>query len=242
MRVAEGYVAEVLIPWGQPLLSGGPAWRKDASNTAAEQAQQIGMHHDGMHFYPLRAGRHDGGDSERGLLVLNHEYVDRTLLYTDGDSVVTKEKVDKALAAHGVTVIEIALVDGSWTAVDSSLNRRITMSDTDGLLRSGAGRSSDAVIGARQPRPGHAQQLCPRLDALGHVPDVRGELARLLRHAGPVVGTEPGRGQIRASAPPAPATAGTWPTSASTWLGIATRSTVSAGWWRSIPSIRRPHR
>lgn len=93
LSVPEGYTAQVLIPWGTPIRSGGPAWRKDASNTAAEQAQQIGMHHDGMDLFPT--GRN------AGLLVLNHEYIDMTLLYTDGDAVMTKEKVDKALAAHG---------------------------------------------------------------------------------------------------------------------------------------------
>ena len=71
--VPEGYVAEVLIPWGTPILSAGPAWRKDASNTAAEQAEQVGMHHDGMHFFSTGKGP---AGSARGLLVLNHEYVD----------------------------------------------------------------------------------------------------------------------------------------------------------------------
>jgi uncharacterized protein len=51
--VPPGYTAEVLIPWGTPLMSNGPAWKKDASNTSAEQEQQIGMHHDGMHYFPL---------------------------------------------------------------------------------------------------------------------------------------------------------------------------------------------
>jgi secreted PhoX family phosphatase len=37
--VPDGYEAQVLIPWGTPIRSGGPAWRKDASNTAAEQAE-----------------------------------------------------------------------------------------------------------------------------------------------------------------------------------------------------------
>ncbi|GAA3974092.1 PhoX family phosphatase [Actinomadura viridis] len=116
--VPEGYVAEVLIPWGTPLNSRGPEWRKDASNTAAEQAQQIGMHHDGMHFFPSGRGE--------GLLVLNHEYVDRTLLYPDGDAVMTKEKVDKALAAHGVSVVKIEQSGGRWRQVDSRYNRRVT--------------------------------------------------------------------------------------------------------------------
>jgi secreted PhoX family phosphatase len=123
LTVPAGYTAEILIPWGTPIRSSGPAWRKDASNTAAEQAQQIGMHHDGMHFFPLAHGR---TGSRRGLLVLNHEYTDRTILYTDGDAVMTPEKVAKALAAHGVSVIQIELVDGAWRPVDSRFNRRIT--------------------------------------------------------------------------------------------------------------------
>ncbi|MFD0856897.1 PhoX family protein, partial [Actinomadura adrarensis] len=116
--VPEGYVAEVLIPWGTPLNSRGPKWKKDASNTAAEQEQQIGMHHDGMHFFPT--GR------DEGLLVLNHEYVDTTLLYPDGDAVMTKEKVDKALAAHGVSVVKVKKDRGGWKNVDSRYNRRVT--------------------------------------------------------------------------------------------------------------------
>ena len=119
--VPSGYTAEILIPWGQPLFSNGPAWKKDASNTAAEQEQQIGMHHDGMHYFPLLS---EG--NETGLLVLNHEYVDPTLLYTDGAATMTQEKVNKALAAHGVTVIKIGVVSGKWQAIDSPYNRRIT--------------------------------------------------------------------------------------------------------------------
>ena len=121
--VAPEYTAEVLIPWGTPLQSDGPAWLKDASNTAAEQAQQVGMHHDGMHYFPLERGP---GGSSHGLLVLNHEYVDRTILYEDGDAVMTSEKVAKALAAHGVTIIEISSESGTWSQVDSRYNRRIT--------------------------------------------------------------------------------------------------------------------
>jgi len=121
--VPDGYTAEILIPWGTPLFSNGPTWEKDASNTAAEQEQQVGMHHDGMHYFPLEPGPMG---SQRGLLVLNHEYNDRTLFYPDGDAVMTLEKVNKALAAHGVTVIKIELLGGIWQPVDSLYNRRIT--------------------------------------------------------------------------------------------------------------------
>ena len=118
--VPEGYTAQVLIPWGTPLHSRGPAFRKDASNTAADQERQIGSNHDGMHLFPL------GKDS--GLLTLNHEYVDTTGLYADGSAVITKEKVNKALAAHGVSVVKVERDrrSGKWKNVDSRYNRRVT--------------------------------------------------------------------------------------------------------------------
>lgn len=92
--VPDGYTYDVLIPWGTPLSTGGPAWSEDAANSAADQAQQVGQHHDGMHFFPLDG--HRSRDS-RGLLVLNHEYVDPILLTADGATPVTPDKVAKAL-------------------------------------------------------------------------------------------------------------------------------------------------
>lgn len=112
----EGYVAEVLAPWGEPIGVPGrmPAWREDAGNSAAEQAVQMGMHHDGIHFYPLE------GSSTHGLLVMNHEYTDDGLLHTDGMKTWSAEKVRKSQAAHGVAVIEVALKDGRWQMVRPS--------------------------------------------------------------------------------------------------------------------------
>jgi secreted PhoX family phosphatase len=149
LTVPDGYVAQVLIPWGTPIRSSGPAWHKDASNTAAEQAQQIGMHHDGMHFFPLGHGR---VGNRRGLLVLNHEYTDRTILYTDGDAVITQKKVDKALAAHGVSVVAIELVGDSWQRVDSRFNRRIT--GTTPMRFSGPVRAGHPALQADNPPMG----------------------------------------------------------------------------------------
>ncbi|MBA9001694.1 PhoX family protein [Thermomonospora cellulosilytica] len=123
IAVPEGYTAQVLIPWGTPLHSRGPQWRKDASNTAAEQAAQVGMHHDGMSFFPLGAGPLG---SRQGLLVLNHEYVDQVLLFPDGDAQMTKAKVDKALAAHGVTIAKVVQGKDGWKLADSRYNRRVT--------------------------------------------------------------------------------------------------------------------
>lgn len=122
-----GYSVEVLIPWGTPLRSNGPTWKSDGSNTAADQLAQVGMHHDRMHFFPLGKGPEQ---NRRGLLVVSHEDIDPVALYSIADKVgaapLTKAQVDKALAAHGVTIIEIALVEGHWQPVDSRYNRRIT--------------------------------------------------------------------------------------------------------------------
>jgi secreted PhoX family phosphatase len=113
--VPEGYVAEAIAAWGEPIGMAGnmPAFKSDASNSAANQAVQMGMHHDGIHFYPL-----DG--SKRGLLVMNHEYTDDGLLHTDGMKTWSAEKVRKAQAAHGVAVVEIELKDGRWQMVRPS--------------------------------------------------------------------------------------------------------------------------
>jgi uncharacterized protein len=122
VTVPTGYTATPLLPWGEPVGIAGamPAFRDDASNTAAEQALQMGMHHDGMHYVPL-----DG--SRRGLLVTNHEYVDDGLLHADGLATWSAEKVAKSQAAHGLSVAEIELRDGAWQPVrPSRYARRIT--------------------------------------------------------------------------------------------------------------------
>jgi secreted PhoX family phosphatase len=120
--VPEGYTVQVIAPWGEPVgLSGDmPAFKENGGNTAAEQEAQMGMHHDGIHFFPQ-----DGGKS--GLLVMNHEYTDDGLLHADGMKTWTAEKVRKAQAAHGVAVIEVEDKGGKWDIVrPSPWARRIT--------------------------------------------------------------------------------------------------------------------
>jgi uncharacterized protein len=159
IRVPEGYVATVLIPWGTPLFS-DVTWKPDASNTAAEQERQVGSHHDGMHYFPLGGPR---SASTRGLLVLNHEYVDPILLTPDGQLPVTFEKVQKALAAHGVTVVEVELGSSGWRhVVDSPLNRRVTGNTP--VLFSGPAKD-DARLVAKTPQRGTLNNC-----AMGYTP------------------------------------------------------------------------
>jgi uncharacterized protein len=121
--VPPGYSAEVLYAWGDP-ISDGAAFRPDAANTVADQERQAGMHHDGIHFFPLPAG---STSSTRGLLAVNHEYTDDGLLHVGGMTPWTAEKVAKSQAAHGVSVVEVALANDRWTVVrPSRYARRVT--------------------------------------------------------------------------------------------------------------------
>jgi hypothetical protein len=112
-----------------------PAWAADGSNSAAEQALQTGMHHDGLHYYPL-----DG--SRRGLLAINHEYTDDGLLHPGGMSAWSAEKVNKAQAAHGISVLEIELAGNAWRVVrPSRYARRITATTPVALAGPAAGHA-----------------------------------------------------------------------------------------------------
>ncbi len=148
--VPVGYSAVPFIPWGTPIQPGGPALVPGTpplvpgGNTAAEQEQQIGMHHDGMHFFPIGRGRQR---SRRGVLCVNNEYTDEGYLHTASPttraraatettpavaenplkSSYTPEMVRKSQAAHGVSIVEVAQGrDGAWAVAKSKVNRRIT--------------------------------------------------------------------------------------------------------------------
>ena len=150
--VPEGYSVQVIAPWGDPVgLSGeSSAFKPDASNSAAEQEAQIGMHHDGIHYFPQDS-------SSSGLLVMNHEYSDDGLLHADGMKTWSREKVRKAQAAHGVSVIEVAQKNGRWDIVrPSPWARRITANTPcavsgpaagHALLKTAADPSGTRVLG-----------------------------------------------------------------------------------------------
>jgi secreted PhoX family phosphatase len=125
VAVPTGYTAKVLIAWGDP-VSDGPAFNQDASNSAAEQALQWGMHNDGLVYFPISG-------PTRGLLAQNNEYADEGLLFPDGIANWNQEKTNKSLNAHGVSIIEITKEGGKghkggeWRVVrPSPYARRIT--------------------------------------------------------------------------------------------------------------------
>ena len=132
VSVAEDYTATAFAPWGTPLFSSGAGstWSGTGSETAADQARQVGDNHDGIHFFPI-----DNLSSNEGLLVMNHEYTSTvsgsnylTLFGTTPAPANTLDRVNKAINAWGCSVIHIKKdAAGRWAVVlDSSYNRRIT--------------------------------------------------------------------------------------------------------------------
>lgn len=133
VAVPEGYSVQVLGAWGTPIAGAMPEF-VPGGNSAAEQALQTGMHHDGMHFFPI------DGSSADGLIAVNHEYIEPRLLHAvawagrefDADAVrITEgrrddEEVLKEIHAHGVSVYRAARqADGTWRVVRDPRNRRV---------------------------------------------------------------------------------------------------------------------
>lgn len=77
-------------------------------------AVQLGMHHDGVAFFPF------DGSSTHGLIALNHEYTDDGLLHPDGFAPMTPAKVRKSQHAHGLSVCEVQLRGQQWAVVRPS--------------------------------------------------------------------------------------------------------------------------
>jgi secreted PhoX family phosphatase len=129
VRVPSGYTATPFLPWGTPVVAPYPDF-VPGGNSAADQEKQMGMDHDGMHFFPMGIGRLG---NRHGLLVLNHEAVDERYLQTGSatgvlpaDAAWTLEMIRKSQAAHGVAVVEVFFENGQWRVFRGKYNRRIT--------------------------------------------------------------------------------------------------------------------
>ena len=126
--VPNGYDNAVVIRWGDPILPGAPAFDVD-HQTARKQSAQFGFNNDFLAVLPL------GGD--RALLVSNHEYTNEELMFPGFTSLdaLTVEQIRVAMAAHGMSVVELERVGrtGQWRPVRGRrlpYNRRFTMLET----------------------------------------------------------------------------------------------------------------
>ena len=114
--ISEDYEFQVFHPWGDPISPDGPAFKPPVS--PADQAEQIGIGHDGMYFFPI------GSSSSHGLLVLNHEF-GRNSVVIGKDVPASLAEVRASQHAHGVSVTAIQKSDGVWRTVASKYARRV---------------------------------------------------------------------------------------------------------------------
>jgi uncharacterized protein len=125
LHVPEGYVVDVILRWGDPVVPGAPPFSL-ADQSLAAQALQCGYNHDFQAFFPL------GTTGNDGVLFINHEYTDGLRMFpnyapTKATTAQLKDWVDIELAAHGATVVEItrASANANWTVKPGRRNRRI---------------------------------------------------------------------------------------------------------------------
>ncbi len=144
-HVAEGYDADVLIRWGDKVLSGASEF-DPANQTADAQAKQFGYNNDYLGYIPI------DGRSDHGVLVVNHEYTNEELMFPglgrqDRDAKfagMTADLVAIEMMAHGGAVLEVKREDGQWRVVeDSKYARRIT-AETE-MAISGPAAGNDAM-------------------------------------------------------------------------------------------------
>ncbi len=132
--VAPGYQVQVLYALGDPLTADTPAYKNDGTDTAYDK--RAGDHHDGMEWFGLDAqGKRSDTSNMRALLAINHEATtDEKLssffLHADGGTSKLPRpasEVDKELAIHGVSVVEIESSGKQWSYKSASpFNRRVT--------------------------------------------------------------------------------------------------------------------
>ena len=121
ITVPQGYSAQVVTRWGDPLWSDGIDFDHATRGSAASQVTSFGDNIDGMEVF---------AHGDKTLMVVNNEYTNRKIIWGNREEgkYETNDDVLKGKMAHGLTVVEIAQSDsGEWAiVVDSPYNRRVT--------------------------------------------------------------------------------------------------------------------
>jgi secreted PhoX family phosphatase len=151
--VPNGYDHSIVVRWGDPVVAGAPAFDFDRQTPQAQE-QQFGYNCDFVWFMPTRG-------NNQALLVVNHEYTNEELMFRGYTAATaTPEHARIAMAAHGLSVVEIERVDdtGSWRLATkrTRVNRRITAMTPmvltgpaagDELLKTAADATGTHVLG-----------------------------------------------------------------------------------------------
>lgn len=161
VTIPAGYTATVVYRLGDPLSANVAPYRNDGTEPGESFALRGGDHHDGMHYFGLGAdGRYSATASDRALLVVNHESITPRFLHAGGAQSrsgtgvaqvrTVADEVVKEMNAHGVGVVEIEKVNGTWRYRQASpFNRRVTPSTPMEL--SGPARGSALMVTKYSP-------------------------------------------------------------------------------------------
>ena len=139
--IPDGYRQQVVIRWGDPVLPGAPAFDFD-NQTPQAQAMQFGFNNDFAGLIPIDGVNGGSGAPDHFYLVVNQEYTTEEFMFR---GYVPKEPTEQqariSMAAHGITVVEVAAVprSGALTPVVGERNRRITASTPFRLTGPAAG-------------------------------------------------------------------------------------------------------
>jgi uncharacterized protein len=164
--VPTGYTARAIYATGDPIAAGIPAYSNVGTDNPATYNQRSGDNHDGVEYFGLtdagQAPTAPGIGNNRGLLGMNHEYVNQQFLHAVAPTNMTggvrpADEVDREVAMHGVSVVEVwkqtggaFSATGQWAVNSTSaFNRRVTA-----LTRcqiSGPARSSSLMVTKYSP-------------------------------------------------------------------------------------------
>lgn len=135
VTVPEDYQADVIYALGDSINPSYVEWDDNSIPSGPSFQFRSGDCHDGMSYFGLNTatGRYDEQQSNDGLLVLNHEYINPTFLHPQGPTKVDgrrpEDEVIREVNAHGVSIIHVKK-DTKTQKVElvknSVYNRRIT--------------------------------------------------------------------------------------------------------------------
>ena len=242
--VANGYDADILIRWGDPVLPGALPFDPRAQ-TADAQSKQFGYNNDFLGYFPMPGA---ANPSAHGLLVVNHEYHQRgTDVSRDRPAGSAQRRLCKHDAGAGRD-----RDGGAWRRGDRGPPRGRKMVsraeleiraphrryDTNGHHGSCRRSCPHANQGRpyRQARSRHAEQLRRRRHAVGHLAHLRGKFPASTSSASSTSSTRRQSNHKRYGVP------GNWRPGANTpigsrWRRSRTSPIASAGSSRSIRSI-----
>ncbi|EFO9213412.1 PhoX family phosphatase [Campylobacter lari] len=119
--VPDGYKADILISWGDPLFSKASIYdeEKNIDKKAVENAKlTFGDNNDGMSFFPL--------SKDRAILAINNEYINPEIMFKHQGKNLSLDDILYEQANLGVSIFEIKKEKDQWSVVlDSKYNRRI---------------------------------------------------------------------------------------------------------------------